>query len=185
MDEYAIAPRRVFGMYAEVPSLTSYPQGMLTSKEVNAGCTVHMTMEIQNKSDDKIETALLQRKTFLLVCSENVPRPFIPSVLNEEEAKKEEDTYDRFLGDLSDGFGQPDASLGPAPSVEAKQYKIAIVQGGTAVDVYTLPENEQVLGVEVLYLTVEREVEVAISVPMMIGGKLVNITGQTEKQKVT
>lgn len=154
--------RRVFGMYQAQSDDCTYPGSIATLKKVHAGMTVHFCVEVKPVADltlgEEIENALLKKKTFLLACSEIVETPFLSSVLTEEEIQKEQEQHDRFFNDLN-SFCQPDTKVGPAPKLQSRRYKLVLMQGGSAVDVYTLPENEEVLGIEVLHFDTEKPVD--------------------------
>ena len=146
----------ILGIYQTTPGLQVLgAQDFVTVKRISARSTVHRMQEIQARTDDKTEQALLKKKTYVLSCSDEVRRPFLPSVLTKEEQEREESTYDRFHLDFT-SFAQPDRASGAPPPTVGRQYKLAILQDGVAVDVFNMPVGEHVLGVEVLYLTLER-----------------------------
>jgi hypothetical protein len=150
-EDEGVLPRRMVSLYQEVPNQLIFPQSQIACKRLETKKTVNHCIEILPKTDDKTEQALLQRKTFLLACSEVLKTPFVPNVMTEEEIEFEEANYDRFFSDLT-SFAQPDPSLGPAGELETQQHKLVLVQGGTAVDVFELPKNERILGVEAFYI---------------------------------
>ena len=140
-------------LYQELSGQTCYPGGIVSAKKLYSGVTTHNCIELMAKSEDSTEQALLKRKTFVLSCSIEKKIPFQSNVLTKEEKEKEETMYDRFFPSL-DSFCQPDLTVGPAPSLSSREYKLVIMQSGTAVDEYILPLGEQILGLEALYLTV-------------------------------
>jgi len=97
--------------------------------------------------------ALLKRRTYVLACSEEVKTPLLPAVLTDEERAKEDELYERFLPAL-DSFCQPNPAVAPPPMIASRRHKLVVMQNGTALDQYTLPLREHVLGIEPLYLTV-------------------------------
>jgi hypothetical protein len=150
------------GIYQEVPGLQLYPNSSVSTRKVHVGKTVHRCAEVLRRTDDKTEMALLEKRTFVMSCSETTTRPFIPTVLTAEETLREDVLYERYLTSL-DSFCQPNAELGQAPLLNERSHSLTIVQGDAAVDTYSLPPNETVLDMQVLYLTLERVIVPATS----------------------
>ena len=140
-------------LYLEVPNQILYPGSVTSTKRLHSGLTTHRCLELLARSEDSTEQALLKRKTFILSCSTEKRTPFLSTVLTTEEKEKEESFYDRFFPSL-ESFSQPDPHVGAPPFLSSREYKLVIMQSGTAVDEYILPLGEQILGVEALYLTV-------------------------------
>ena len=59
-----------------------------------------------------------------------------------------------------------DASIAPPPMLTSRQHKLVVMQNGTAVDTYSLPLREHILGIEPLYLTLTTTTVVPSLVPM-------------------
>ena len=147
------------GIYQQLGGLELFPGGAVSIKRIPVGKTVHRFAEILNRTDDRTQQALLEKKTFVLSCSEEVKRPFLPSVLTEEELQEDGELYERYFPNM-DSFCQPDYSVGKAPAVSERAHTLALLQGSAVVDTYTLPPNECVVDVEVLYLTLEKVVQI-------------------------
>eukprot|EP01034_Spumella_vulgaris_P027975 gene27975-34765_t len=145
----------VLGIYQEVVGLELYPNSSVSTKKIHVGKTVHRYSEVLRRTDDKTELALLEKRTFVMSCSETVTRPFIPTVLTAEEALGEDVLYERYLTSL-DSFCQPNLALGDAPILTERSHSLSIVQGDAVMDTFVLPNNETVLDMQVLYLTLER-----------------------------
>lgn len=160
------ALRRNLGVYYSSADSTIFNDGVAVADKLEVNATVNFISELLPRSDDKTEQALLQKKTYILACSENIKKPFTNNVLTPEEMKVEEESYERFFYDLT-SFCQPDTALAPAPLLESPQHKLVLAQNGSAIDEYLLKEDEQVLGLEVLYLTFEKMVDVAPPLPML------------------
>jgi hypothetical protein len=150
------------GIYQEVPGLNVYPNSSVSTKKVHVGKTVHRYAEVLRRTDDKTELALLEKRTFVMSCSETVTRPFIPTVLTAEETKLEDVLYERYLTSL-DSFCQPNLQLGDAPLLNERSHSLTIIQGDAAMDTFVLPNNETVLDMQVLYLTLEKVIVPATS----------------------
>jgi hypothetical protein len=193
----------LFGLYQQPTSfsvrgddkVTSAPTIMtpnsgLSVKRVSAGSTLKFIMEMLPRSDDKTELALLQKKVYVSVAESTETSTFLPNVLTDKEIELEEQMYDRFFGNLS-SFKQPvdqksaatqagqsgttASTFGPPPLLQHLQNKICLILSGSVVDEYTLPVNECVLGMEVLYLTLEKKPDAAVAnaVNMAIGRNIV------------
>ena len=145
------------GIYTPAEGIEIFPNSAVSIKKVNVGRTVHKMNEILNKSDDRTQKALLEKKTFLLACSENVKMPFLNTVLTEEELQEDTELYERYFTSL-DSFCQPDPTVAQAPPLYQRQHTLALLQNNTVVDHYTLPANECVVDTEVLYFNVEKYV---------------------------
>jgi hypothetical protein len=135
-------------LYQEIVGLKTFPGSVTTAKKVHSGVTTHRAIELIARSEDQTEQALLKRKTFILSCSSEARKPFLSSVLTEEEKEKEETFYDRFFPTL-ESFCEPDLSIGGAPLLSSREYKLVIMQSGTAVDEYVFPLGEIGLGLEI------------------------------------
>ena len=59
-----------------------------------------------------------------------------------------------------------DAAIAPPPMLTSRQHKLVVMQNGTAVDTYSLPLREHILGIEPLYLTLTTSTIVPSMVPM-------------------
>lgn len=159
------AKQSVLGLYQEVSGLNIHG-GKVTMKKIHVGQTIHHCLEILPKTDDRIEISLLNKKTTIISCSEEVKSAFLPSVLTDEEIEKEEKEHQRFFPDLS-SFCQPDKAVGAAPPLIARKDKLCLVQGGTVVDTYNLLDSEHVLDIDILYLNVENPQPIQILQPQL------------------
>lgn len=153
----ACIPNRAatLGIYQQVDGLELFPGACVSVKRIAVGKTTHRLTEIQNRSDDRTQQALLEKKTFLLACSEELKQPFLPSVLTETELQEDTELYERYLTSL-ESFCQPDSTVGQPPAVLQRLHTLALLQGTSVVDTYALPANECILDTEVLYLTMEK-----------------------------
>ena len=94
------------GLYQEMTGLLDIDGGSISYKKVPVGMTVHQAIEVHPRTDDRTEQELLNpkhspnRKTYILLCSEEKQTPFLPSVLTDEEKKIEAELYDRYFPDL-------------------------------------------------------------------------------------
>ena len=163
----SMAVRRTLGLYYQPSEAILYTNSILTASKCEVSSTVHFLAEMLNLTDDKKEQALLQKKTYIMACSDTVQKPFSPSVLTDEEKKLEEENYDRFFTDLT-SFCQPDETIAPSPLLDTSQYKLVLAQRGVAVDEYALKEREQVLGMEVLYLTTEQLIDPILTIQQIL-----------------
>lgn len=159
-DSKGSTKQATLGLYIEMPDQIYLDGGIISFKKINVGMTVHQIMEVQPRTDERTEQELLNpnhnpnRRTYLLLCSEEVDTPFLPNILTEEEKQKEAELYERFLS--LDSFSQPDKAVGAPPPLKLRKYKIAFIQNGKCVGIHELPEGENVLGMEVAYLTLEK-----------------------------
>jgi hypothetical protein len=161
------------GIYQQVDGLEVYPAGSVSVKRVHVGKTVHGIVEVQNRTDDRTQQALLDKKTFLVSCSEESKQPFLPSVLTEDELQEDSELYERYFTSLN-SFCQPDNTVGQAPPVSMRVHTLALLQGTSVVDTYALPLNECVVDAEVLYLTLEKYITMPGSIiPMKFTEKRV------------
>ena len=143
------------GIYQEIFGQTvPCPLSDVTLKAMKVGYTTHAFVEVLPKTDDPTELALLKQKTHLLVCSEEKFQPFAPLVLSEQQFEEERNNYDRFYPDM-ESFFQPDKEVGPSPPIIDRQFKLALVQGGTTIDTFSMKEGEHVLSASALYLSAE------------------------------
>jgi hypothetical protein len=159
------AKQSVLGLYQEVPGLNIHG-GKVTMKKIHVGQTIHHSLEILPKTDDRIEISLLNKKTTIISCSEEVKSTFLAPVLTGEEIEKEEKEHERFFPDLS-SFCQPDKTVGAAPPLISRKHKLSLVQGGTVVDTYNLLDSEHVLDIDILYLNVEIPQPIQIMQPQL------------------
>ena len=144
----------VLGMYRVVRGLITMPNSILTLKRNSVGCTVHRVEEILPKTDDKIQLSLLKNRTFVLSTSRSVDNDFCEDVLTEDKAIEDRAHYDRYFPSFK-SYCEKDNALGPDPSEGKNMHTIVLVQNNYVVDKYDLPDNETVLGVEVLYFDIE------------------------------
>ena len=143
----------VLGFYRGVHGLNFLPNSSLSMKKSRVGHSVHRIQEILPRTDDKIQLALLKRRTFLLSASLEVESDFKEDVLSDGEAAEDKAHYDRYFPCLT-SFGQSFSELGPPPSEKRDQHSILLVQNNDVVDEYKLPPYESVLGLETLYFEV-------------------------------
>ena len=142
-------------MYVHVidSGLKLHPGAMVASKKLTVKKTVHKCLEIQaGYTRNKMEEALLKKKTTVLATSEPVELPFMREVLNQEEANEDEEVFSRFFPtQMMDSCYQPDAKYGADPILVDRKYRLTLVQGADAVDVFEgFRAGEMVLDVEVL-----------------------------------
>ena len=143
------------GIYQHVSGQTiPCPLSDVSMTSMRVGLTTHAVVEVLPKTDDPTELALLKQKTHLLVCSEQTLEPFAPLVLSEQQFEDERSNYDRFYPDM-ESFFQPDREVGPPPPVIDRQFKLVLVQGGAAIDVFPLKEGEHILNATALYLIID------------------------------
>jgi len=160
-DSKGTTKQSTLGLYIEIPDQIHLDGGIISFKKVHVGMTVHQVTEVQPRTDERTEQELLNpnnnpnRRTYLLLCSEEVKTPFLASILTDEEKQKEAELYERFFPDL-DSFCQPDKAVGAPPPLKTRKYKIAFIQNGKCVGIHELPDGENVLGMEVAYLTLEK-----------------------------
>eukprot|EP01038_Epipyxis_sp_PR26KG_P004206 gene4206-5980_t len=152
------------GIYQELPGMSTFPGSSIALKRINAHRTVHKFLEIHKKTDDRTEQALLDKKTFLMSCSEWKYEPFIPTVLTEEETATEDILYERYLTNL-ESFAQPTTSKhGKPPPFVTRTHQLSLIQSGVCVDTYSLPSLENVLDIDILYFPVEKTVTIVTGV---------------------
>jgi cleavage and polyadenylation specificity factor subunit 1 len=160
-DSKGTTKQATLGLYLEIPDQTYLDGGIISFKKIHVGMTVHQVIEVQPRTDERTEQELLNpnhnpnRRTYLLLCSEEVKTPFLPNILTDEEKEKEAELYERFFPNL-ESFSQPEKTVGAPPPLKSRRYKIAFIQNGKCVGIHELPEGENVLGMEVAYLTLEK-----------------------------
>jgi hypothetical protein len=54
------------GIYREVPNTIIHDNGVVSSRKLAVGSTIHKCLEMVSSSEDKIEKALLKKKTFVV-----------------------------------------------------------------------------------------------------------------------
>mmetsp|Transcript_20261 Transcript_20261/g.20377 ORF Transcript_20261/g.20377 Transcript_20261/m.20377 type:complete len:571 (+) Transcript_20261:3-1715(+) len=121
---------------------------------MQVNCTVHKVLELMCKTDDKTQQAMLRKKTFVLACSEEIPREFTAETVSEADREADSEQYDRFYPEMQ-GFCQPDVNVGAAPKFIERQYKVVVVQGGEVVDTFLMKKDEVILDIESVYLCTE------------------------------
>jgi hypothetical protein len=144
-------------LFQETAGCYSQPGSLLSGKSVTVGRTVHASAEFVKRGDDRTEQELLERKTFVLSCSEELVKPFTQLVFAKAELEADLLLKDRYIPSM-DSFSEPDLDLGPAPPLRTRQHSLVLTQGGEAVAVHNLAEREYVLGMEVVSLIVEKAV---------------------------
>ncbi len=144
-----------FGLYRLLPNqrFSIYDKLSFQSLEVNQ--TVHKIFEIAKLTDHMTEQALLDKKTYLLYSSKDVYREYQPDVHSTLQENTEDVMYERYFPIL-ESFSNPDPSIAPHPLVPHKEFRISLLQSGRIVDSFLLGENELVIDVTPLYLTVEK-----------------------------
>ena len=69
-EETTVASRNLrsatLGVYREIPNTVIHPKGMISSKRMCVGSTVHRSLEIVSGTENPIEKALLKKKTFVV-----------------------------------------------------------------------------------------------------------------------
>ena len=140
--------------YKEIPNLKLYPNSLISVKPVSIQCTIHKCVEVLCKTDDKIQQALLKKKTFILSCSEDIVTDFKKCPLTDSEKEQDAMIYERFYPDLQ-SFNEPDNTNNQAPKLITKQYKVLIIQNNQIIDTYILKPDEVIVDIEVVYLNTE------------------------------
>ncbi len=178
IDVLKSSKQTILGLYQQLPNLDIIggTGSVLTMKKIKANITIHHTIEVLPKSDDRVEQSLLKDKTFIISCSENIKSPFIPDTLSEEEkakvyslekvvtmkkpdaasGEKMETLYKKFFPDMSSFCNPANSKYGPPPSIMCKSYRLVTVQNGKAVDTFQFPLREEIVNIETLYLNVEK-----------------------------
>lgn len=144
------------GLYTMTEGTLQFPGSDISVLRTSVGRTTHKICEFtQNKTDDSTQQALLKTKTFVMYCSEKVPKQWSGDVLTDIERADDEGTYARFFKKMQ-SYCEPSSSFGPPPVLEEDLYCISIMQNdGVVVDKYPLPLGERVLDMTIVYLTVE------------------------------
>jgi hypothetical protein len=117
--------------------------------------TIKTSVEFTERGDDKTEQELLQRRTFLLGCSEEVFLPFVKNVISEEVRLEQLKLYDRYFQDLS-SWCQPDINIGAPALRSIRRDELVLMQGGEPISSYRLPEGEVLLAADVVCLATEK-----------------------------
>ena len=191
IDVLKSSKQTILGFYQQLPNLDIIggTGSILTVKKIKANVTIHHSIEVLPKSDDRVEQSLLKNKTFIISCSENIKSPFIPDTLTEAEkakvysvekivmmkkpdaasGEKMETLYKKFYPDMSSFCNPANSKYGPPPSVVCQSFRLVTVQNGKAVDIFQFPLREEIINIETLYLNVEKPV-------------LGNITSNMKKQ---
>ena len=149
----------LLGIYQQIPSLELYPHSNVSIKRTVVGKTVHKLAEILNRTGDRTQQALLEKKTVVLLCSEECQTPFLPSVLTEAEFEEDGELYERYFTAL-ESFSLPDQSLGRPPYVMERMHSLTLLQLGNIVDTYWLPRNESIVDMEVLYFNLQKSTSI-------------------------
>jgi hypothetical protein len=155
---------------------TQHPHHVTCYQSIASEKTIIKCCEILKITDNKVEQALLDKRTFLLSFSSYKQLPFnTKTVFQEYDQENEENApYERYFPFL-DSFQQPNPNIAPNPMIKEKEYTISLVQHGKIVDEYLLPANEQYLDMTVLYFTVEKYTPVTNNNNMnMMGGNMNN-----------
>jgi hypothetical protein len=149
----------LLGIYQQIPSLELYPHSNVSIKRTVVGKTVHKLAEILNRTGDRTQQALLEKKTVVLLCSEECQAPFLPSVLTEAEFEEDGELYERYFTAL-ESFSPPDESLGRPPYVMERMHSLTLLQLGNIVDTYWFPRNESIVDMEVLYFNLHKSTSI-------------------------
>ena len=149
----------LLGIYQQIPSLELYPHSNVSIKRTVVGKTVHKLAEILNRTGDRTQQALLEKKTIVLSCSEECQAPFLPSVLTEAEFEEDGELYERYFTAL-ESFSPPDQSLGRSPYVMERMHSLTMLQLGNIVDTYWFPRNESIVDMEVLYFNLHKSTSI-------------------------
>ncbi len=145
-------------LYRFLPRQVLSPYGGVSHQPIAVSQTVLKCQEILKLTDDSTEQALLDKKTFLILCSSDKVVPFSPSVVSGSDSIAENEIVvrnERYFPDV-ESFSQPDVSFAPAPNLIQKEYKVCLIQNGKVVDAFPVKENEQILDMTVAYFNVER-----------------------------
>jgi hypothetical protein len=120
--------------------------------------TVHKLRGLVANEHSKLELALLKKKTFVMLSSESVQRPFLREVVEKEASEADQEVFSRFFpSQLSDSFAQPCARVGADPALADRRFKLDLVQSQSVLDSFTdFLEGEFVLDLEVLSLSLDR-----------------------------
>ena len=168
-----------FGIYQQINNIEIYPHSDVSIKRIPVGRTIHRFSEILNRTDDRTQQALLEKKTFVLACSVEKKQGFLPSVLTEEELQEDSELYERYYTSL-ESFCQPDENYGKPPLISSRLHTLALLQGTTVVDNYDLPINECITDTTVLYLNLEKYINFPGNlIPMKVNEKRVFIAACT------
>ena len=168
-----------FGIYQQINNIEIYPHSDVSIKRIPVGRTIHRFSEILNRTDDRTQQALLEKKTFVLACSVEKKQVFLPSVLTEEELQEDSELYERYYTSL-ESFCQPDENYGKPPLISSRLHTLALLQGTTVVDNYDLPINECITDTTVLYLNLEKYINFPGNlIPMKVNEKRVFIASCT------
>lgn len=68
-EESAVSRNRrtaTLGLYREIANTIIHDGGIVSSRKLNVRSTVHRCLEMVSRSDNKIEKALLKKKTFVV-----------------------------------------------------------------------------------------------------------------------
>lgn len=144
-----------FGVYRQLPRQRVRAGMHGTMQALAVEKTVHKCLEINRLTDNRTEQALLDKRTYLLLCSQDVYRPFNPHVITEADGDTENVEFERYFPNV-DSFQQPNADLAPLPLMKAREYRVCLMQNGKIIDNFQINDNEKVLDATVLYLTVEK-----------------------------
>lgn len=151
-------PRRyssILGLYRETAGVTLYPGSVAVSRRMSIGTTTHKVLELfGQKTNDKIQQALLKKKTFILSCSEVRREKFNPKVLSPEAAEEDRSNYDRFFLKMESFHENPTNDLGAPPGIDVHCHKLQVMQNNTIVDVFDLKPGEKVLDIDSVYLNI-------------------------------
>lgn len=154
-----------FGIYRQLPRQIVGAGMNGAMQAVSIEKTVHKCMEIMRLTDNKTEQALLEKRTYMLLCSHDVFRPFNPQVITEEDGDTENVEYERYFPNV-ESFQQPNPDLAPLPLTRTKEYRICLLQNGKIIDNFLIAQNEKVLDATVLYLSVEKMGQASINAPI-------------------
>jgi hypothetical protein len=145
----------LLGFYQEIPDTVSLVGTHLSYKRIIVGKTVKSAKEFAVKGEDRLEQELLDRKTFILACSQEVQKPFESTFVTDTQRENELELKDRYFPKMK-SFCQPDLNVGAAPPVPYQSDSLVLVQSGVPVSAYDLPEDEFIVAVEFLCLPTEK-----------------------------
>ena len=141
--------------YQSVSSLIHFPGGSISVNRVDVGKTIHKFRDLEKRTDDKTEQILLDKKTYVLSCSEEQLVEFPDNLTSQEDLDNEDIYLERYLPMLN-SFSQASSELGPAPAFIDRSHYIVLSQGGAVVDKYPMFPGERVVDLTVLYFTLNK-----------------------------
>ena len=147
--------KATLAFYQSISSLIHFPGASISVSRVDVGKTIHKFRDLDKRTDDKTEQILLDKKTYVLSCSEEQSVEFPDQLTTQEELENEDIYLERYLPMLN-SFSHASSELGPAPAFTDRAHYIVLSQGGAVVDKYTMFPGERVVDLTVLYFTLNK-----------------------------